>query len=134
MLFFSMKISAQVTIASRQQFQNIENTEKNYINRPLKVFLKDLKLEIKSVSYIKEDESRPNRIILRFDNREEYNKLRQQKIMPARITVYFMSDTATKFVFDKLKQYGTIEEKPTDLFKELKIQKLVSTNNYEMKF
>ncbi|MGC4128633.1 MAG: hypothetical protein QM564_03560 [Bergeyella sp.] len=129
-----MNVNAQDEITNRQQFQNVENIEKSYINKPLKEFLKGLKLEIKSVSYIREDESGPNRIILRFDDRETYAKLGQENIVPARITVYFINDMATKSIFNKLNQYGTIEENPIEQFKELKIQKLLGSNNHKMKF
>lgn len=132
-LFLSLNVIAQDTILHRAQFDKIESKH-FFLNRPLSEFLKTLKLDIKSVSFQKASEEGPNRIILRFDDRSEYGRLAQQNISPARITVYFIENEETKIVFDSLNQYGTIEEeKPTKKFENLKIQKLIGTENKKMK-
>lgn len=131
-LFLSLNLIAQDTILNRSQFDKIENKQ-YFFNRPLSEFLKTLKLDIKSVSFQKESEEGPNRIILRFDDRSEYGRLAQQNISPARITVYFIENEETKIAFYPLNQYGTIEgEKPTKKFENLKIQKIIGTENKKM--
>lgn len=134
-LLIFVKTMAQDKVTSRDKFNKIEQSKQNYINKPLKDFLNSLEVKVKSVSYIKSGAEGPNRIILRFDDRENYNRLRNQEIMPARITVYFIDNVETKTVFNSLLNlYGLIEgNSPTSKFKNLKIQNIIGSSNYSLK-
>lgn len=125
----TITINAQTTIKSREQFNTLERSTKNYKGKPLEYFLKDLKLEIKSISYLKKSEEGPNQIILRFDNREKYNKLRGQGVMPARITIWFYDNNETQRAFKSLNAYGLLETSSVHQFKKLLIENIFSNSD-----
>lgn len=122
-------INAQTTINSREQFNKLERSTQNYKGKPLEYFLKDLKLEIKSISYLKKNEEGSNQIILRFDNREKYNTLRKQGIMPARITIWFYDNHETQRAFKSLNAYGLLEASSVNQFKKLLIENIFSNSD-----
>ena len=110
----SVNILTQTNCAFKEiQYSKLERNQINFIGQPLREFIKTLDLPISSISYQNEDEDGLDRIILRFDSRESYNKLRRQNIMPGRITISFKNDHITKSVFKRLKNhYGIIESDP----------------------
>jgi hypothetical protein len=122
-------INAQKTITSREQFNTLGRSTQNYQGKPLEYFLKDLQVEIKSISYLKKSEEGPNQIILRFDTRATYNKLREQGIMPARITIWFYDNKETQQAFKDLNAYGLLDVRSVHQFKNLLIAKILSTSN-----
>ncbi|WP_312175487.1 hypothetical protein [Chryseobacterium sp.] len=127
----TITINAQTTIKGREQFNTLERS-KNYQGKPLEYFLRDLKLEIKSISYLKKNEEGPNQIILRFDNREKYNELRGQGMMPARITIWFYDNHETQYAFKGLQAYGLLKTSSLKQFKRLLIEKIFSNSDQDI--
>lgn len=113
-LFLSALINnliAQEVITSKHNLDKISNKKDSFYNKPLKYFLNNLKIDISSLSYQKECESNPNQIILRFDERLEYNKMRSNKIIPARIIIQFVPDKDTQNIFKHLNNLGIVEDR-----------------------
>lgn len=99
-----------ISFTSKAQIKNI-NKKTCYNNNKTSLFLKDIQLEIKAISYMKAGESNPYQIILRFDDENEINQLTKNKISSGRVTVQFFSDNNTIAAFNTYNDYGTVKDK-----------------------
>lgn len=136
LLFTSInKTYGQEVITSKQSLDKISNEQKDFKNQPLSLFLEKLKLEIKSVTYERESVSNPNQIILRFDDRVSYNKMKKKNISPSRIIIQFIPYKETKNIFGKLNDFGIIEQHSdiTIFLKEIERLKIFAIYGYNEK-
>lgn len=98
------------SIISKDNIKIVNIKKDKYYKKCFKTLLNDIKIEIKSVGYTRESENNANEVILRFDDRKEYNALRNKGVNPAKIIVVFIPDEDTNKFFQNKKQYGIIEQ------------------------
>lgn len=98
------------SIISKDNIKAVNIKKDKYYKKCFKTLLNDIKIEIKSVGYTRESENNANEVILRFDDRKEYNALRNKGVNPAKIIVVFIPDEDTNKFFQNKKQYGIIEQ------------------------
>ncbi|MFT3918012.1 hypothetical protein [Cloacibacterium sp.] len=117
LLLIFIRINSQVKIESTDNLKcRIENSGQSYVGKTLQSFLTNIGMDIKMVTYERINEGKDYDITLLFITKKEYNKLRSQKILPARVVIYFEDNQQTRRAYDSLEQYGYVENEKIPYF------------------
>lgn len=138
LLLFFIRINSQVKIESTDNLKyRIDESKQSYVGKTLQSFLNNIGMEIKLITYERISEGKDYDITLFFNTKKEYNLLRNQKTLPARVVIYFEDNQQTKRAYDSLGQYGYVEKEQIPYFldklKNLLIKDIKGSEDITMK-